>query len=61
LEEYISKYGIRLDSEFEGILPKHDKVPWESLVTPRNKHLANPAAIALLDKMLWYDNTRERE
>jgi casein kinase II subunit alpha len=56
LEEYISKYGIRLDSEFEGILPKHEKVPWESLVTPRNKHLANPAAIALLDKMLCYDH-----
>jgi len=56
LEEYISKYGIRLDSEFEGILPKHDKVPWESLVTPRNKHLANPAAISLLDKMLCYDH-----
>jgi casein kinase II subunit alpha len=56
LEEYISKYGIRLDSEFEGILPKHEKVPWETLVTPRNKHLANPAAIALLDKMLCYDH-----
>jgi len=56
LEEYISKYGIRLDSEFEGILPKHDKVPWETLVTPRNKHLANPAAIVLLDKMLCYDH-----
>jgi casein kinase II subunit alpha len=56
LEEYISKYGIRLDSEFEGILPKHEKVPWETLVTPRNKQLANPAAILLLDKMLCYDH-----
>lgn len=56
LEDYITKYGIRLDSEFEGLLPKHEKVPWETLVTPRNKHLANPAAIALLDKMLCYDH-----
>lgn len=56
LEDYITKYGVRLDSEFEGLLPKHEKVPWETLVTPRNKHLANPAAIALLDKMLCYDH-----
>jgi len=56
LEDYLTKYGIKLDSEFEGILPKHDKVPWETLVTPKNKHLANSPAIALLDKMLCYDH-----
>lgn len=56
LEDYITKYGIRLDSEFEGLLPKHEKIPWDTLVTPRNKHLANPGAIALLDKMLCYDH-----
>lgn len=56
LDEYISKYGIRLDSEFDGILTKQEKVPWSTLVNSRNKHLANAQAIALLDRMLVYDH-----
>jgi len=56
LEEYIAKYGVALDREFEGRLPSCHKVDWSSLVTPNNRHLVNSEAIALLDKMLCYDH-----
>eukprot|EP01017_Pseudomicrothorax_dubius_P029632 TRINITY_DN3619_c0_g1_i1.p1 TRINITY_DN3619_c0_g1~~TRINITY_DN3619_c0_g1_i1.p1 ORF type:complete len:346 (+),score=101.08 TRINITY_DN3619_c0_g1_i1:66-1103(+) len=53
---YLKKYKIELDTRFEGVLAHQPKRPWTKLVTPYNQHLANPAALDLIDKMLVYDH-----
>ena len=55
LFEYLKKYNIALDSQFDGVLGKHTKKPLNKFITAENKHLVNTDALDLLSKMLAYD------
>jgi len=55
LFDYLRKYDITLDSQFEGILGRHTKKAWSKFITSENKHLVNNEALDLLSKMLVYD------
>ena len=56
LFEYLEKYNIELDQNYEGILGKHTKKPWNKFVNNENKHLISNEALDLLSKMLVYDH-----
>jgi len=56
LFEYLEKYDIDLDPNYEGVLGKHTKKPWNKFVTDGNKHLVSNEALDLLSKMLVYDH-----
>jgi len=56
LFEYLEKYNIELDSQFEGVLGRHSKKPWSKFITNENKHLVSNEALDLLSKMLVYDH-----
>ena len=55
LFKYIEKYGLTLDSHYNGILGTYPRKPWSKFITNENKDLANPEAIDLLNKMLVYE------
>jgi len=55
LVDYVTKYELSLSSGYDGLLDGYSKIPFESFVKPENKHLANPEALNLLNKMLLYD------
>jgi casein kinase II subunit alpha len=54
LYDYLDKYDIELDSQFEGLLTSHSKKPWVRFVTPENQHLVSDEAIDFVDKLLRY-------
>jgi len=56
LYDYLKKYGIKLDPQFESILGRHSKKTFSKFVTNENKHLCPPEAFDLLEKMLVYDH-----
>ena len=56
LFEYLDKYHIDLDTQFEGVLGKHSKKSLNKFVNSENSHLVTPEAIDLLEKMLIYDH-----
>ena len=58
LFDYLEKYHIELDANYEGILGKHNKKHFSKFVTNENKHLAKNDAVDLLSKMLIYDHVR---
>jgi casein kinase II subunit alpha len=56
LVKYIEKYGLNLDHELKSILKVYSKKNWSKYITQSNQHLANPQAIAFLDRCLVYDH-----
>eukprot|EP00009_Paramoeba_aestuarina_P002802 CAMPEP_0201522472 /NCGR_PEP_ID=MMETSP0161_2-20130828/17584_1 /ASSEMBLY_ACC=CAM_ASM_000251 /TAXON_ID=180227 /ORGANISM="Neoparamoeba aestuarina, Strain SoJaBio B1-5/56/2" /LENGTH=340 /DNA_ID=CAMNT_0047921321 /DNA_START=28 /DNA_END=1050 /DNA_ORIENTATION=- len=56
LFQYLNRYGVNLDPRFLHLIGRHPRKPWESFITPENKHVAVPDAINLLDKLLVYDH-----
>jgi len=56
LFEYLEKYDIDLDQNFEGVLGKHTKKPWTKFITNENKRLVSDEALDLLSRMLIYDH-----
>merc|ERR1712232_674131 len=56
LYSYLDKYGIVLDHHFLQMIGAHAAKSWSKFVQPTNKHLANPLALHLLDKVLRYDH-----
>jgi len=56
LFDYLDKYNLELDPQFDGILGRHTRKPWTKFITPENQHLVTPEAIDLLDKLLRYDH-----
>jgi len=56
LFDYLEKYHVELDANFEGVLGKHNKKHFSKFVTNENKHLAKNEALDLLSKMLIYDH-----
>ena len=58
LFEYLERYGIELDTNFEGILGNHPKKPLFKFITNENKHLVSNEALDLLSQMLVYDHVK---
>ncbi|KXG37490.1 casein kinase II subunit alpha [Sorghum bicolor] len=56
LYNYLEKYGLQLDPQLERLVGRHNRKPWPKFVNARNRHLATPEAIDLVDKLLRYDH-----
>ena len=56
LFEYLKKYKIKLDSQFDTDLGQHQPKSWDKFVNDQNKHLAKSDAIDFLSKLLVYDH-----
>ncbi|GAA5897190.1 hypothetical protein JCM5296_002248 [Sporobolomyces johnsonii] len=56
LFNYLEKYRIELDPEYDEILGVHTRKPWSKFVTSENQRYISNEAIDLLDKLLQYDH-----
>ncbi|KAF5631977.1 CMGC CK2 kinase [Fusarium tjaetaba] len=56
LFDYIDKYEIELDAQYDDILGRFQKKPWHSFVTSENQRFVSNEAIDFLDKLLRYDH-----
>jgi casein kinase II subunit alpha len=56
LLEYMDRYDIELDAQYDDILGRFMRRPWHSFITDSNQHLVTPEAIDFLDKLLRYDH-----
>lgn len=58
LYNYLEKYGLQLDPQLERLIGRHNRKPWPKFVNARNRQLATPEAIDLVDKLLRYDHQK---
>ncbi len=56
LYNYLSKYGIELDPQLEGLVGRHARRPWNKFTNSENSHLVTPEGMDFLDKLLKYDH-----
>ena len=56
LYNYLSKYGIELDPQLEGLVGRHARRPWIKFTNAENCHLVTPEGMDFLDKLLKYDH-----
>ena len=56
LYNYLSKYGIELDPQLEGLVGRHARRPWNKFTNPENAHLVTPEGMDFLDNLLKYDH-----
>lgn len=56
LFDYLDKYGIELDAQYDDVLEIYQKKSWHSFVTSENQRLVGNDAIDFLDKVLRYDH-----
>lgn len=56
LYDYLDKYDLPMPRELEDLINVFPRKPWSAFIKPDNKHLAQPDAIDLLDKLLRYDH-----
>jgi casein kinase II subunit alpha len=56
LYEYINKYNIDLDDEFDDILRQYPRKKWTQFVNSQNRHLVTEEVLDFLDKCLVYDH-----
>mmetsp|Transcript_14580 Transcript_14580/g.16751 ORF Transcript_14580/g.16751 Transcript_14580/m.16751 type:complete len:336 (-) Transcript_14580:127-1134(-) len=56
LFDYLEKYNIELDTNFEAVLGRHQRKSWNNYVNTLNKDLVTPDALDLLSKLLVYDH-----
>jgi len=56
LDKYLTKYGIRLNPVFDGLLGRFARRPWSSFVNNKNARYITPEAIDLLDNLLKFDH-----
>ncbi|RYH07896.1 hypothetical protein EON65_41345 [archaeon] len=52
LFEYLERYGVVLDAQFEALVGQHSKKPWERFRSAENQHLTPDLAIDFLAKLL---------
>ena len=48
--------SIELDPNFENLIGRHSRKPWNKYVTAENQHMVSTEAIDFLDKLLRYDH-----
>lgn len=58
LDEYLTKYNLRLQPSLQALFGRHTKKPWATFITQQNQPLCPPEALQFLDKLLQYDHTR---
>lgn len=56
LFDYLDKYEIELDPQYDEILGRFQKKPWHSFVNSENQRFVSNEAIDFLDKLLRYDH-----
>ncbi|KAL1896855.1 Casein kinase II subunit alpha' [Sporothrix stenoceras] len=56
LFDYLDKYEIELDTQYDDILGRFQKKPWHSFVNSDNQRFVTNEAIDFLDKLLRYDH-----
>lgn len=56
LFDYLDKYEIELDAQYDDILGRFPKKNWNTFVTTENQRFVTPEAIDFLDKLLRYDH-----
>lgn len=56
LFEYLDKYEIELDPQYDEILSRFPRKPWQSFVNSENQRFISDEAIDFLDKLLRYDH-----
>merc|ERR1719174_72248 len=56
LQEYLSKYNIKLGRQFDGVIGRHARKPWDSFISVRCQHLISAEALDFVDKLLRYDH-----
>ncbi len=56
LYNYLSKYGIELDPQLEGLVGRHARRPWIKFTNSDNSHLVTPEGMDFLDNLLKYDH-----
>merc|ERR1719174_2091598 len=56
LQEYLTKYNIKLGRQFDGVIGRHSRKPWDSFISARCQHLISAEALDFVDKLLRYDH-----
>lgn len=56
LFEYLDKYDIDLDTQYDDILGRFPKKNWQGFVNAENQRFVSPDAIDFLDQLLRYDH-----
>lgn len=56
LFEYLDKYDIELDAQYDDILGRFPKKNWHGFINPDNQRFVSNDAIDFLDKLLRYDH-----
>ena len=56
LVDYLNKYKIELDDEFDDILTTCSRKKWSHFVNSSNRHLVTEEVLDFLDKCLVYDH-----
>ena len=56
LFDYLDKYEIELDAQYDDILGRFAKKNWHSFVNSENQRFVSNEAIDFLDKLLRYDH-----
>ncbi|CAG8948774.1 hypothetical protein HYFRA_00001896 [Hymenoscyphus fraxineus] len=56
LFDYLDKYEIELDAQYDDILGRFQKKSWHSFVNSENQRFVSNEAIDFLDKLLRYDH-----
>lgn len=56
LFNYLSKYNIKLTTQFHEMLGTHNKKKWERFIKSENEYLVNEDAINFLECLLVYDH-----
>lgn len=56
LFEYLDKYDIELDAQYDDILGRFPKKSWHGFVNAENQRFVSNHAIDFLDKLLRYDH-----
>jgi casein kinase II subunit alpha len=60
LFDYLDKYDIELDAQYDDILSRYPKKPWHSFINAENQRFVSNDAIDFLDKLLRYDHQVSR-
>lgn len=60
LYQYLDKYDLELHSQFQEILGRHPRKPWNRFITPENQHYVSDESIDFVDKLLrfWFYSSR---
>ena len=56
LVDYLEKYGLRLEPEYNGRLGYCPRKDWSSFITEENRHLVERDSLEFLDCCLKYDH-----